>query len=302
MSATYSKKWGPNLYYPRDMNVVTETSFWAPEPDAIKHLDANGIPTCFLAWSHYLRNCKGWWFTSDLPVASLAKNDPYATEIKLTGFTYNKAVFWGGPFLTDVASLLVELDGARVIDRPLEGFDGAERTILLNQPLTGTKVKFGLYQYAGAGAGSWLEQHVWAFKVWGEYVTSTPPTPRSLVVRVYDVATSKSIRGATAMLLSGGTIVASSQTDANGLATLNAFNQTYLLKVYAVDYAPYPFEAAVDLTLGNSAIDAPLTYVAPPPFELPWWWWIPAGAVGFGVLYWLFIRAPPAEKPIYVVK
>ena len=277
----------------------------APEADTTKHLDPDGVPTCFLAWANpTIPAVDGQWLTSDILIASLVGSDPNAHNIKLTGFTYTSHVLWSGATLYDSASLLVNLDAARIIDRQLiRDSNPLERTVNLNQALNGTNVQFGLYQSAGVSFYGWIEQHIYGYKVFGTYETSTPPQARQVTVRVYDIQSATPIVGAAVTLISGQSTIASAQSDADGFAVLNGFNQKYGLKVYATDYVPYPFEVTVDLTLGDASIDAKLTYSAPPPFELPWWWWIPVAGVGV-VGLWIWLGKPSAapSPPIYVVK
>jgi hypothetical protein len=301
---SYNKNWGPNLFKPRDMTVSAVLPHWAPEEDAIKHLDENGIPLCFLAYGNPTRMAEGFWWTPDILVSSLIGNDPNASDIRLTGFSYWSDVLWSGPSVADAASFLAELDTIRIIDRALERGGNKERTVGFNQPLTGTNVKFGLYQVAQSPFIGWVEQHIWYYKVFGSYVTTTPPVSRQLTVRVYDVATAKPIVGAVANLVSGVTIVASGKTNEQGLVTLNAFNQSYLLKVYVVGYTPYPFEVTVDLTDGNAAIDVSLVYVPSGAPSLPWWL-IPVviGVVGVGAVITLgSIMGRRGREPVYVIK
>lgn len=305
----YTKTWGPIFFYPRDMTVTNQFSYYAPEPDLKQHLDAQGIPTCFLAWANLIhRQTKGWWFTGNLPLATLI-GDANTSVRKLLGFSYNKLPEYGGPFVSDIGSFLAELDGVRIIDRELP--NGENQTERFNQILTGTNIKFGLFQYASAGALSWVNSHVWSYGVFGEYITTNPPVARKVTIRVYDVVTAKPIANAQATLTSGVTVIANARTDNAGSATLNAFDSSYALKIYVAGYTPYPFEATVDLILGDAAIDIPLSPIPSEPFPLPSWWWIPVVAAG-GItgLYFLNrvlthrkeIYAPPPPPQIILLK
>ena len=301
---SYSKNWGPMLFKPKDMTVSAIYPYRAPEADTQKHLDESGIPTCFLAWANpTISAVNGTWLTSDILISSLI-GDPSASDLKLTGFTYTSHTLWvGSP--SETASFLLDIDGARVIDRILERFSTpTERTVGFNQLLTGSYLKFGLYQQCGIAVYGWIEQHIYGYKVFGTYITTTPPQTRQVSVRVYDVVSAKPIVGATVTLLSGITVVASGKTDSQGLVTLNAFDQSYLVRVYAIDYTPYPFEATVDLTVGSVSVDAPLVYVAPILPYLPWWA-IPVivGVAGVGGVMTLgAIRGRREREPVYVIK
>ena len=78
----------------------------------------------------------------------------------------------------------------------------------------------------------------------------------------------------------------------------------------AGNYVAYATKTVgTDVYTGSVSFTVPYTQIpviqltAPWAFELPWWWWIPVAALGAGVFYYVFIRAPaPERQPIYVVK
>lgn len=286
------------------MVVTAQSPNWAPEPDTEKHVP----DICFRAWGNSTRLCAGWWFTSDIPILSLVGNDPNATNIRLTGFKYISDVDWGGPAPNEGASLLVDLDGSRIVDRALaRAAEPTEKTEVLDSILAGSDVAFGLWQQVYPGVGSWADQHIWNYAVFGTYETTTPLEPRTLTLRVYDPVAAEPIVGATVYLLSGQTPVDTDKTDSSGMVTLQGFNKTYSFKVYASRYTPSPYEDSVDLTLGNiGPLDIPLTYVGD-GFELPWWWWIPVVGIGGVIATWVLVKAVKPSKrreepPVYVIK
>ena len=78
-----------------------------------------------------------------------------------------------------------------------------------------------------------------------------------------------------------------------------------------VSYRTAIFDTALVLTYPEGEVpEEPVGPPEPPPFSwedflasLPWWWPIPVAALGAGVFYYVFIRAPmPERQPIYVVK
>jgi hypothetical protein len=113
-----------------------------------------------------------------------------------------------------------------------------------------------------------------------EYVPSTPPTPATVHIYVYNRQTSKPVGSALVQLLSGDKIIAQGYTGSDGWVTFNNVPSgeegvSYTLDVLKSGFVEY--KESVDIVPGENSIKVALTPSPTPP--IPWEWIIAGAAV-----------------------
>jgi hypothetical protein len=137
-----------------------------------------------------------------------------------------------------------------------------------------------------------------------EYIPTTPPTPATVHIYVYNRQTSKPVGSALVQLLSGEKIIAQGYTGGDGWVTFNNVpageeGVSYTLDVLKSGFVEY--KESVDIVPGENSIKVALTPSPTPP--IPWEWII--GGVAVVVIGGVAIAAVTRRKPeerIYVVR
>jgi len=138
-----------------------------------------------------------------------------------------------------------------------------------------------------------------------EYVPTTPPTPATVHIYVYDRQTSKPVGGALVQLLSGNKIVAQGYTGSDGLVTFQNVpggeeGVSYTLLVAKSGYEDYKDE--VEVVPGENSFRVPLVPIPTPPLP-DWVKWLAIGSavvVVGGVA--IAATRKPAKPEVVVVK
>lgn len=295
-----NRTWGPIRITPTQTTCIPEAGGWnCIEGDASAHTDpVTGEQLCFFAWANYSRAVKGWSKTSPIPIigANGLVKDLNASNIRLTNFSCYKDVAWSGLAYNTASFLLYTGAGTEILHWDIPGTEGTLQGYTIPatyQTLLGPNIVFGLYEFAQAAINSWVDLHVWDYKIWGLYDTTTSPIARTVTVTVTDLYTGGGLANASVTLLSGVQTIDVATTDVNGTATLQGINTSYSLRVAKSGYSPLDMD--IDMTNSDLNISVFMTLASTNGDGGGFDWMqylfiIPIAVGGLGLMYFLTRR------------